>query len=234
MRLKCVYRHITIEGNLVFYVGIGSRQRAFSKFSRSKAWRDFTSSHEYYVDIVAEGLEWKDACDLEVFLISIYGRSDKGAGILLNMSDGGEGNNGYIPSEVNKKQHSVRMKGSGNPNFRKKMSDDQKQKISKTRKENRIGVGENNPMFGKTGSMKGRFGKDSPMFGKITSAKTSELIRNKLKGGNCYCAKLVLCTETGIFYDCIKDAAKSMCISYNSLKAMLSGRYKNVTSIIYC
>lgn len=232
--MKCVYRHVTIIGNKVFYIGIGSRVRAFSKFNRSKIWKEFTSTNEYYVDIVADGLTWEDACELEIFLILIYGRSNKGTGILLNISDGGEGNKGYIPSDMNKKQHSMRMSGLGNPNFGKSMTSDQKQKISKTRKKNCIGVGDNNPMFGRVGAMKGKCGKDSPMFGRRVSLETSELIRNKLKGGKCYCAKMVLCTETGIFYDCIKDAAKAICISYNSLKAMLSGRYRNVTSIIYC
>lgn len=161
----------------------------------------------------------------------MYGRLDKNLGGLLNMSDGGEGNVGYIPSEEFKRNQSIKMTGNGNPNFNKPMSDHQKILISKTRIKKGIGVGDKNPMFGKPGAM---LGKRSPMFGKKLEDHTKHLIRNKLKGGNCYCAKMVLCTETGIFYDCIKDAAKAICISYNSLKAMLSGRYKNVTSIISC
>lgn len=234
MGSKCVYRHVAIKDNKVFYVGIGSIKRAFSKFSRSSVWRNFVSVNPYYVDVVAYNLEWTDACELETFIISIYGRLDKGTGILINMSDGGEGNNGYIPSEKRKKQHSLSMKGSGNPNFNKSMNDEQKQKISKSRIEKKVASGKNNPMFGRVGSMMGRTGSSSPVFGKSPSADTIKLIKDKLSGGNCYCAKMVLCTETGIFYDCIKDASKAMCISYNSLKSMLSGRYRNVTSIIYC
>lgn len=38
---KCVYRHISVSDGNIFYVGIGTIGRAYSRFNRSKKWRDF-------------------------------------------------------------------------------------------------------------------------------------------------------------------------------------------------
>jgi len=46
-------------------------------------------------------------------------------------------------------------------------------------------------------------------------------------------AKLVLDTESGIFYDCVKDAAEAKCINYSTLKGKLNNNSKNNTSLIY-
>lgn len=68
--------------------------------------------------------------------------------------------------------------------------------------------------------MKGKHsGENNPMFGK--------------GGGSNPRAKLVLNLETGIFYDCAKDAAKVININYDYFKSMLNGRCKNNTSLIY-
>lgn len=52
-------------------------------------------------------------------------------------------------------------------------------------------------------------------------------------GGNNKTARLVLNTQTGIFYDCIGEAAESMCLSYHSLHRRLSGKAINNTPLIY-
>ncbi len=46
-------------------------------------------------------------------------------------------------------------------------------------------------------------------------------------------AKIVLDTATGIFYDCVQDAAFAKGIKYKTLVGMLSGGDNNHTSLIY-
>lgn len=45
--------------------------------------------------------------------------------------------------------------------------------------------------------------------------------------------KLVLDTNTGIFYDCMKDAADAKCLKYSQIKNRLHGRVENNTGLIY-
>lgn len=47
-------------------------------------------------------------------------------------------------------------------------------------------------------------------------------------------AKIVLDLETGIFYDCAKDAADAKNIKYSTLKGKLNGNDNNNTDLIYC
>lgn len=92
-------------------------------------------------------------------------------------------------------------------------------------------VGEKHHNFGKQGligeknGMFGRTGEKSPMFGK--AGKKGALSPN---------SKIVLDTQTGIFYDCVRDAAEAKGINYNTLASKLSGNNSNKinnTSLIY-
>jgi group I intron endonuclease len=108
---------------------------------------------------------------------------------------------------------------------------------------------EKNPMWGK-------FGKDNPLHGitrpkevgeKISKTKkgvpnkafkdgVTEDFRNKMskiKLGNKSRPKLVLDTQTGIFYNSAKEAANLLCINYSTLVDYLKGKYQNKTNLIY-
>jgi len=61
----------------------------------------------------------------------------------------------------------------------------------------------------------------------------SSSLRFSKKKGNHALARVVLNTETGIYYDCIKDAALSIGVEYDTLRARLNGRCRNKTSFIY-
>jgi len=52
-------------------------------------------------------------------------------------------------------------------------------------------------------------------------------------GGESKTAKIVLNIENGVFYDCVKDAAKAYDIKYKTLVGMLNGRDNNWTNLIY-
>jgi hypothetical protein len=90
-----VYRHIRIDKNEPFYIGIGkddTYKRAYqsSKTKRSDFWHNIASKG-YEVEILMDNLNWEQACEKEKEFISIYGRKDLGQGSLVNLTNGGDG-----------------------------------------------------------------------------------------------------------------------------------------------
>jgi hypothetical protein len=85
------------------------------------------------------------------------------------------------------------------------------------------------PHFGKDNHAYGRVGKLHPMYGK-TGAQC--WLYGKT-GGSHPRARLVLDTQTGIFYDSAKEAAEAKNINPFYLRGQLSGNVKNLTSFIY-
>jgi len=89
-----LYRHIRLDKNEPFYIGIGSDDnydRANSKNSRNPHWTNITNITDYEIDIMLEDLSWEQACKKEREFIAFYGRKDLGLGTLSNLTDGGEG-----------------------------------------------------------------------------------------------------------------------------------------------
>jgi len=89
-----LYRHIRLDKNEPFYIGVGSDndyKRAYNKKGRSHSWKDIAYKIPYEVEIVLDNLTWKQACQKEIEFIKLYGRKDLNLGILVNMTDGGEG-----------------------------------------------------------------------------------------------------------------------------------------------
>lgn len=116
-----IYRHIRIDKNEPFYIGIGSDKtykRAYqsSKTKRSEFWHNIASKG-YEVEILMDDLTWEQACEKEKEFISIYGRKDLGTGILVNLTDGGEnppiliGGINPMKSFENKQKVSKKRKG---------------------------------------------------------------------------------------------------------------------------
>lgn len=96
-----VYRHIRLDKNVPFYIGIGADEegeyeRAFYKYKRNKHWMNVINKTEYEVDILIEGLLWEEACLKEKEFIKLYGRRDIGTGTLVNMTNGGDGTSGRV------------------------------------------------------------------------------------------------------------------------------------------
>lgn len=106
-----VYRHRKPCGE-VFYVGIGCEQRPYSKWYRNRFWHNVVKKYpDYGVEIVAEGLSWFVACELEKYLIAYYGRRDLGTGTLVNLTDGGDGVKGIVVTQETRRKMSVANKG---------------------------------------------------------------------------------------------------------------------------
>lgn len=109
-----VYRHIRLDKNEPFYIGIGSDnsyKRANDRHGRNKIWNDIITKSNYEVEILCDNITWEEALNKEIEFISIYGRIDKGNGTLSNLTDGGEGVLGIIHTEETKQKLSKIFKG---------------------------------------------------------------------------------------------------------------------------
>ena len=86
-----VYRHYRNDTKEVFYVGIGiSKDRYKSRRGRNTYWKNIVNKYGYTYEIIADGITWSKACELEQLLIKEYGKKEDG-GKLVNMTDGGDG-----------------------------------------------------------------------------------------------------------------------------------------------
>lgn len=127
--MALVYRHIRLDKNEPFYIGIGvNEKRAFEKrkSKRSIFWTNIIKKTDYRVEILFNDLTWEQACAKEKEFISLYGRKDLGTGTLVNMTDGGEGaeNRIYTITDETKLKISASLKG-------RKISDESLQKRKK-------------------------------------------------------------------------------------------------------
>ena len=116
------------EDKTPYYIGKGTGKRIYSTNKRIKPPKD--KSRIIYLK---QNLTEEEAFKHEVYMIDVFGRKDLGTGILVNMTNGGEGASGWVPSEENKKNISDAKK---NPSeeTRKKISDAKKNPSEETRK----------------------------------------------------------------------------------------------------
>jgi hypothetical protein len=164
--LPILYRHIRQDKNEPFYIGIGeSENRAYEIKGRTRAWKNIAKKG-YDVEVLFNDLSWEEACEKEIEFIALYGRRDKKAGTLVNMTDGGEGTVGYRHTVKTKEKCRMATSGINHPFYNKKRPD-QSEKMK----------GENNPCFGRTGDNHPRFGKSGYWLGK-PSPKRNKVIYN--------------------------------------------------------
>jgi hypothetical protein len=102
--MAVVYLHRRKDTNEVFYVGIGqTEKRAYDiKNRKNKHWKGIVEKYGYTVEIFLTDLSWDQACEKEKELIAEIGRKDLKLGPLVNMTDGGEGQNN--PSEETRRK----------------------------------------------------------------------------------------------------------------------------------
>lgn len=113
-----IYRHIRLDSNKPFYIGIGEDlpkniglyKRAYEVVNRNKFWVNITNKTDYKIDILLDNLTWKEACEKEIEFISLYGRKDLKKGLLVNLTDGGEGKKGVKDSLETKTKKSTSAK----------------------------------------------------------------------------------------------------------------------------
>jgi hypothetical protein len=119
-----VYGHYIPNNEEPFYIGMGIKKRAYDRIKRSTWWKRYVEKHGLLIKILYENLSKEQAVDLEKELIKKYGRINIGTGILINLTDGGEGTIGVIRSvETRQKLSKI--------NLGKTHTEETKQKLSK-------------------------------------------------------------------------------------------------------
>lgn len=109
------YVHFRKDDGKPFYVGKGKGNRYLRKNDRTFYWENVVSKHGLDAQIMAHWATEAEAFQHEKFLIECF----KDMGIqLVNMTDGGEGTSGWMPSEQwrTKKAQSQREKFSAGLN----------------------------------------------------------------------------------------------------------------------
>ena len=125
-----VYRHIRLDNNTPFYIGIGNDNRytrAFNKKNRNTHWKNVVKNTDYEVEILFEHEDYEFIKEKEIEFISLYGRKDLGLGTLCNKTNGGDGCLGLIHTDEAKLKMSI-------PNKGKIISEEQKKKVSEFHK----------------------------------------------------------------------------------------------------
>ena len=143
-----LYRHIRLDKNEPFYIGIGTKrrfsevnstyERAFSKKGRNKIWKDIVFKTDYAVQILFESSSYDFIKEKEKEFIKIYGRKNLNKGSLSNLTDGGEGVLNAVISDETRLKISLSSKGRVSPNKGKQWSQEFKNKISNSLKGNKL------------------------------------------------------------------------------------------------
>lgn len=78
-----------------------------------------------------------------------------------------------------------------------------------------------------------RKGEKNPMYGKKIQESSKQLQREKLSGSKNYLSKPIINLETGIFYECLREAGDSISMEKRQLHSNITRYKKNKTSFVY-
>lgn len=202
-----VYRHIRLDKNEPFYIGIGTTKRsgkcirAYAKKRQNRLWNFVANKTDFEVEILFDDIDLEYAIEKEKEFISLYGLICNNTGILTNIKLGGDHVGSPFAIKMPKsKEHKEKIK---NAHLNRKRTPEHQAKLS--------------------AAMKNRTFSES---GKLACSLRSI-------GGKNPRAKKVIDISNNKIYDCIKDAAKAIGVSGTSLRCYLLGYYKNKTTIRY-
>jgi hypothetical protein len=134
-----LYRHIRLDKNVPFYIGIGTRrkivngyganERAKSRTGRNAIWKRITALTEYEIEIIYESNDYEEIKVKEIEFVELYRLISEG-GTLCNLTKGGEGTLGYAPTKETREKFKNKKLGHLNPNFGKKFTQSHRDKMS--------------------------------------------------------------------------------------------------------
>ena len=184
------------EDKTPYYIGKGTGKRIYSTNKRIKPPKDKSK-----VIYLKQNLTEEEAFKHEIYMIALFGRKDLGTGILVNMTNGGEGTSGWVPSEETKMNISEANKNPSeetrrkisdakkNPSeeTRKKMSDVQKGKILTEEHKKKISVANKDKILSEEHKKKlsdAQKGNKNHNYGKTASEETRKRMSDAHKGEN--------------------------------------------------
>lgn len=224
-----LYRHIRLDKNEVFYIGIGTKSskvskcysRAKSKSRKNKIWHNIVAKTPIKIEILLESNDIEFIKNKEIEFIRLYGRRDLKKGSLVNLTNGGD-SGGFIYTKE-------QIEANRQRNLGRKHNEQAKRKVSEYWAERRSRGIKGKPLTSEqkiklSSSLKERFRK----FGMPENSKKTQF----KKGYKSMSSLLVLDLETGIYYDSIMDAARSKNITKKAIYNRLTGKVKNNTSFI--
>ena len=140
-----VYRHIRVDKNEPFYIGIGTKSeqdlkygyygRASAKHVDNNIWLKIIAKTEWRWEILLESGDRKFISEKEKEFILLYGRKCDNSGTLANLTLGGEENHGYKHSNEAKRKISESQKGKPGRRLGAKLTPEQCEKFSEIQKE---------------------------------------------------------------------------------------------------
>lgn len=140
-----LYRHIRLDKNEPFYIGIGTKSeqdlkygyygRASAKHVDNNIWLKIVAKTEWKWEILLESEDRKFIEQKEIEFISIYGRKCDNKGSLSNLTLGGESNLGYKFTDEQQKKISDAQRGEPGRRLGAKLTPEQRARFSEIQKE---------------------------------------------------------------------------------------------------
>lgn len=180
-----VYEHHRKDTGAVFYVGKGRKCRASNKSNRGKYWSNVCKgAGGFTISYPVNGVDEELAFLAEIELIDAYRK--RGVRI-VNVSDGGEGTTGWVPTEETKRKigeankHTPKASGERHGMYGKKHSEESLTKMRESQSAREWG--EKHPFYGKqhtdetkakvSAAKKGKCaGMENPFYGKTHTAES--------------------------------------------------------------
>jgi hypothetical protein len=246
-----VYRHIRLDKNEPFYIGIGSKEnyaRAYEKWKRNPIWHKITSKTEYEVDILIDDIDWETACKKEIEFIKLYGRSNNGSGTLCNLTDGGDGTVGRImPKEAVEKLRQINIGRVFSEATREKMrqnrigkkaSEETKLRMSQAHKGKKVVMSEETrERWIALQKQRKMSPENKANLKKIkTGIKHSEETKAKMsksRKGMPGPKKPVLCVTSGEVFHSVEEAALAFNVKPKTISRQIKGTSKNKYNLVY-
>jgi hypothetical protein len=224
-----VYRHIRLDKNEPFYIGIGSdmtNKRANERARRSELWKKIVAKSEYEIEILMDDITFEEAKSKEIEFIKLYGRIDLGNGTLANLTDGGDGAINRIFTPEHRRKLSLSQIG-------KEKSEEIKDKLRKYR-------------IGKFNSPEARLKISKANKGRINTPELMELLRNRkgeknpafgIKGADNKSFKgFIQVFKNGVYlgkYEGIRHCAESFGVEATKVSAVINGRRNHTGGYIF-
>lgn len=222
-KIYYVYEYVDPRNNQPFYIGKGKGNRfnhhiknlndGNNLHKTNKIKKILSENLDPIINIISSGLTETEAFEMERILILKFGRIDNKTGCLVNLTDGGEGQSGWIPGYDYRKKMSESTSGVKNGMFGKKHSEETKNKI----REKSIGRKASEETKKKMSIE--RIGVKNAFYGKKHNDKTINLIKSKkigrFRGEESFTAKTFIFINPDGNIHTIKGNFTSFCVENN-------------------